>query len=127
MCSLNPKYKDDKGKMIAEWFYKYEYLTGDLYKKKTNLEQYKPEYLEYLTEAQWQRQLDEVVNAMPQRAKIEKGSQNSIFINPTSFFATDEANFTVYENDFTNYDADWNEEGLSLKKAFVDWRNNVKF
>jgi hypothetical protein len=124
MCSLNPKYKDDKGKMIAEWFYKYEYLTGDLYKKKTNLEQYKPEYLEYLTEAQWQRQLDEVVNAMPQRAKIEKGSQNSIFINPTSFFATDEANFTVYENDFTNYDADWNEEGLSLKKAFVDWLRN---
>lgn len=100
----------------VNWVYRYEYLSGDIDAKTTDIQTKKVDYLEHMTEEQYQRQIDSLNEVRNPMAQITYEGKNKIFINPNSYFAQSEKEFAVHPEDWS-----WDDmatRDMSLAKAF---------
>jgi hypothetical protein len=101
------------------WVYKYQYISGNLYTKKTELTIRETEYKEHLTDDQYEYQKKLINDNIPQQSEITEAKTFSIFINAYSHFAQDKDVFSVSVNDFDEWDV--LTENVSLAQAFEKW------
>lgn len=115
----------DKGIILLDladglkWVYRYDYLSGNIQHKITDVQLKSAEYKKHLTEEQYTRQLDSLNKARNPLARITFEGQNKIFIHPNSDFAKSEVEFTVREGDWKFFEGAY--QDMSLKEALVLW------
>lgn len=111
----------DLSKNETKWVYRYQYLSGNIQAKISDMAQKIIEYKEHLSEDQFNRQVESLNNARNPLARITVENQNKIFIHPNSDFATDKANFTVNQDDYAFFEDAYAD--YDLKTAFIGWLN----
>ena len=108
-----------------KWVYKYEYISGNLRTKRSDLYSKETEIkAEYLTDSQWDYQLNLINENLPIDCKITEAKTFNIFLSANSHFATDQDIVTITNADMQDWDGLVNEE--SLASAFVEWLDYAK-
>lgn len=101
-----------------KWTYRYLYLSGNIQDKISNLHMLKADYLEKITEKQYDQQLKALNNSRNELARIKEEGQNNIYIFPNSLFAKDKDEFTIEPEDWKFVE---NLSNNSLSSAFRHW------
>ena len=108
-----------------KWVYKYEYISGNLRTKRSDLYNKEAEIkAEYLTDSQWDYQLNLINDNLPVDCRITEAKTFNIFLSANSHFATDQDIVTITNADMQDWDGLVNEE--SLASAFVEWLDYAK-
>jgi hypothetical protein len=110
----------DKSNDSYSYVYRYEYLSGNLYKKLTRLRYYKDrlQELKVLTNEQFELQVNELKNNMPIKGKITTDLDTCVFILPKSKFAQ---NFMIHQEDVNDYKM---YESMNFYKVFKGWTSS---
>ena len=102
-----------------KWVYKYQYISGNLYTKKTELSIRESEYKEHLSDEQYDYQKKLINDNIPQQSEITEAKTFSIFLSAFSHFSQDVDVFSVSVNDFDEWEE--LESTVSLAQAFEQW------
>lgn len=102
-----------------KWVYKYQYISGNLYTKRSELQIRETEFKEHLSDDQWEYQKQLIDDNIPQQSEITEAKTFSIYLNAYSHFAQDVDIFSVSVDDFDEWDE--LESTVSLAQAFTEW------
>ena len=108
-----------------KWVYKYEYISGNLRAKRSDLFFNEEEIkANYLTDSQYAYQLKLIDDNLPIDCLITEAKTFNLFLSANSHFATDKDIVSITNADMQDWDGLVNEE--SLAGAFVEWLDYAK-
>lgn len=103
-----------------KYVYKYQYISGNVYDKLTDLQLYREELKQYLTDEQLRYQYSILQKAKRPLSRINTSNVLSIYLHPYSHFCTDINVFSLESDDFKDWENN-NMNKVTIQLGFINW------
>ncbi len=110
----------DYNQGMPKYVYKYQYISGDVYDKISDLQTYRDEIRGYISEEQLNYQYDILQKSKKPLSRISTSNILSIYLHPFSHFCTDFSIVNLSADDFVDWE-DNTMDRATIQIAFIEW------